>query len=176
MKRDILTILSSISLIIFTGCAPKQDDHLAVKTLKHASMTPVYAGAVVNGALALAIGIPVVLAKKAIYGEQHEIQEHESKYEKKKSFKAFVIAVDSKETYTFHYGWSYKTQEEANNSVLQNCEKGKIDRKVNNECILYYIGENKQFELSSKVNLNPSEDKDKKDEVEITKEKNEQEV
>lgn len=167
MKKNILICLAIVFTLLFTGCAPKQDDNLAVKTLKHASMTPVYAGKVVNGALMMAIGMPIVLAKKALQGDLHEIQDVAlNKYEYKKRYKAFAIAIDSKETFVYQYGWQHQTQEEANAKVLKDCEKRRVGTKVKNTCVLYYIGEEKQFELSSKVALTPTEDKKEETSIE----------
>ncbi|MFA7083904.1 MAG: hypothetical protein WC141_05150 [Arcobacteraceae bacterium] len=62
-------ICVSLSVLLLSGCAPKQDDHLAVKTLKHASMTPVYAGEVAHNAFFFVLVSPIIaaaLVKKGI--------------------------------------------------------------------------------------------------------------
>jgi hypothetical protein len=58
MKKIRMAYISLSALVFLSGCAPKQDDNLAVKTLKHASMTPVYAGAIASAAVMLTVGLP----------------------------------------------------------------------------------------------------------------------
>lgn len=80
-KKTRIVCISLSALVFLSGCAPKQDDNLAVKTLKHASMTPVYAGAVVEGVLMVAIATPIVLLTGGF--NKHKIEIEENKYKGK---------------------------------------------------------------------------------------------
>jgi hypothetical protein len=154
MKKLQIAYISLSILIFLSGCAPKQDDNLAVKTLKHASMTPVYAGAVIEGALIVAIAAPLVLLTG---GFKHKIEIEENTYKRKTPSKAFAIAVDSKKEYAYGYSWQSSSQEVANTTALELCNENKLERNVADECVLYYIGDEQQFDLSTKLEVKSSD-------------------
>jgi hypothetical protein len=160
MKKIRMAYMSLSALVFLSGCAPKQDDNLAVKTLKHASMTPVYAGAIVEGVLMVAIATPIVLLTGGF--NKHKIEIEENKYKGKTPSKAFAIAVDSKKEYAYGYSWGESSaegssQEVANKRALELCNKNKLERNVIDECVLYYIGDEQQFDLSTKLEIKSSD-------------------
>ncbi|MDD2639931.1 MAG: hypothetical protein PHS65_02965 [Arcobacteraceae bacterium] len=153
-KKISMVCMSLSTLVLLSGCAPKQDDNLAVKTLKHASMTPVYAGAVIEGALMVAVAVPLVLLTG---GFKHKIEIEENKYKGKIPSKAFAIAVDSNKKYAYGYSWKGSSQEFANTTALELCNKNKLEKNVIDECVLYYIGDEQQFDLSTKLEIKSSD-------------------
>lgn len=120
-KKTKIVCMSLSALVFLSGCAPKQDDNLAVKTLKHASMTPVYAGAIATGAVMLTVGLPFAWAAGAF--DKHKIEIEENKYKGKTPSKAFAIAVDSNKKYAYGYSWKGSSQEFANTTALELCNK-----------------------------------------------------
>ena len=148
MKKIKTVCLSLSTLILLSACAPKQDDHLAVKTLKHASMTPVYVGAVANGVLMLTVGLPFAWAAGAF--DKSNIKYAESKYKREDISKAFAVAVDSKEAYAFGVSSKRRDQTEATLIALNLCNIDKTSKNIKDECVLYYSGDEKMFELSTK--------------------------
>lgn len=160
MKKIRMAYISLSALVFLSGCAPKQDDNLAVKTLKHASMTPVYAGAIASAAVMLTVGLPFAWAAGAF--DKHKIEIEENKYKGKTPSKAFAIAVDSNKKYAYGYSWGESSaegssQEVANKRALELCNKNKLERNVIDECVLYYIGDEQQFDLSTKLEIKSSD-------------------
>lgn len=123
-------------------------------------MTPVYAGAVVNGVVMLTVGLPFAWAAGAF--DKHAIEREENKYKRKTHSKAFAIAVDSNKKYSYGYSWGASSaegssQEVANKRALELCNKNKLERNVIDKCVLYYIGNEQQFDLSTKLEVKSSD-------------------
>jgi hypothetical protein len=148
MTKKII-ILVVLAIFLFTSCAVKEDDNLATKAVKHTVMTPVYVGEVLDKGVKLAFIAPFSLASTLFKSDFPDIADAERIYKKFKEFKAFAVAVDSKELYSFGYINSQESQELANQIALETCKEYREHKSVNAQCILYVIGDEKQFELSS---------------------------
>ena len=146
--KKIFTILI-ISILLFTGCAVKEDDNLATKAVKHTVMTPIYVGEVLDTGAKLAIIAPLALVATIFKPDFPDIAKGESKYKKLKQYKSFAVAIDSKELYVFGYSKPQETQEEANKTALETCNEYRGYNDVKAQCVLYFIGEEKQLELAN---------------------------
>lgn len=151
-KKTIILIV--LALFLFTGCAVKDDDSLATKAVKHTVMTPVYVGEALDKGVKLALIAPLALGSTLFKSDFPDIADAQRVYKKFDRFKAFAVAVDSKELYSFGYINSQETQELANQIALETCKEYREHKNVNAQCVLYFIGDEKQFELSNLIHNN----------------------
>lgn len=158
MKRKKLLLGVSILAIVslFAGCAVKEDDNLATKAVKHTVMSPIYVGEALDKGAKLAVIVPLALVASLFKKDFPDIVNGERKYNKLKEYKAFAVAIDSKELYVFGYTKPQETQEKANQVALETCDEYRGYNDVKAQCMLYLIGDEKQLELAT---LLPEESK-----------------
>ena len=62
-------------------------------------------------------------------------------YQDLSSMKALAVAGDLNGIYVSGFAWAYPIQALANDEALENCEERRADRRVQDPCRLYAIGD-----------------------------------
>ncbi len=62
-------------------------------------------------------------------------------YQRLTGLKALAVAGDLRSVYVSGFAWAYPVQELANDEALENCEERRADRRVEDACRLYAIGD-----------------------------------
>ncbi|MBW2692496.1 MAG: hypothetical protein JRE57_07660 [Deltaproteobacteria bacterium] len=64
-------------------------------------------------------------------------------YQRLGSLKVLAVAGDLNGVYVSGFAFAYPIQELANDEALENCEERRADRRVEDECRLYAIGDDR---------------------------------
>jgi hypothetical protein len=70
-------------------------------------------------------------------------------YQRLRSLKALAVAGDLNGVYVSGFAFAYPVQALANDEALENCEERRADRRVEQECRLYAIGDDRVDETES---------------------------
>ena len=62
-------------------------------------------------------------------------------YQNLNGLKALAVAGDLEGVYVSGFAWSYPIQDFANDEAMENCEKRRIDRRIEDPCRLYAEGD-----------------------------------
>jgi hypothetical protein len=62
-------------------------------------------------------------------------------YQRLTGMKALAVAGDLQGVYVSGFAWAYPVQKPANREALENCEERRADRRVEPECRLYAVGD-----------------------------------
>ena len=70
-------------------------------------------------------------------------------YQRLRTLKALAVAGDLNGVYVSGFAFAYPVQALANDEALENCEERRADRRVEQECRLYAVGNDRVDETES---------------------------